>query len=184
MEGTRQVVTHPGDGDMVFLHGLKKGRLGAGAGAVDLVGHHHLAEDGTRHEAELALARVAFLQDFRAQNIGGHQVGGELDALFGKTQNPAKRCGQLGLGKPRCAHQQGMAAAQDGGEGEFDHLRLAEDHPANGAAHIFEALPHGFEFAYDLPVGFIDACHWSHYSLQCHPREREWLNRGGLVSTQ
>ena len=46
MEGPRQIVAHAGDGDVVFLHGLQKGGLGARAGAVDFIRHHQLAEHG------------------------------------------------------------------------------------------------------------------------------------------
>ena len=44
---------------MMFLHGLKQRRLGAGAGAINFVGHEQLAENGTGHEAEMALAAAA-----------------------------------------------------------------------------------------------------------------------------
>ena len=56
MERRRQVVAHAGDGDVMLLHRLQQRRLGARAGAVDLVGHQELGEDRAGHEAEGAAA--------------------------------------------------------------------------------------------------------------------------------
>ena len=54
VEGRGQVVADAGDGDVVFLHRLQQRRLGARAGAVDLVGHQELGEDRAADEAEAA----------------------------------------------------------------------------------------------------------------------------------
>ena len=81
VEGRRQVVALAGDGDVLLLHRLQQRRLGARAGAVDFVGHQQLGEHRALDEAEGAAAAVALLQHFRAQDVGRHQVGRELDAL-------------------------------------------------------------------------------------------------------
>ena len=70
-----------GHGNVLLLHRLQQGGLGARAGAVDLVGHQKLREHRTRDEAERAPAGTALVEHLGAQNIGGHQVGRELDAL-------------------------------------------------------------------------------------------------------
>src|SRR5260221_8212072 len=117
----------------------------------------------------MALALLAFLKYFRAQDVGGHQVGGELHALFGKTENAAQRRGKLSLGEARGANKKRVTARQDGGERQLDDLRLAEDHPAHGGPYTFEAGTRGFKIVDDLPVGFIDAGHGSHYSFRGAP---------------
>ncbi len=69
MEGRGQVMAHTGHGDMALLHRLEQGRLGARAGAVDLVRHQQLGEDRPFEEAEGALPARAFVQHFRADNV-------------------------------------------------------------------------------------------------------------------
>jgi hypothetical protein len=70
---------------------------------------------------------LALVQHLGAENVGGHQVRGELHALFVQPQHPAQRGGELGLGEARGTHQKGMAAAQNGDQHLFHHLVLAED---------------------------------------------------------
>ena len=165
MEGPRQIVAHAGDGNVMLLHGLQQGRLGAGAGAVDFVGHHQLAEHRARHEAELAAAGLGLVQHFGAEDVGGHQVGRELHALFIEAQHAAQGRGELGLGEARGADQQGMATAQNGDQHLFHHLVLAEDDAADGFAGLSQPFACRLEVGDDLPVCFIDAGHEAHYSL-------------------
>ena len=129
-----------GDRHVVLLHGLQQGGLGAGRGAVDFVRHQQLAEHGALQEAELAPAAFGLVQHLGADDIGRHQVGGELHALFIEAQHPAQRGGKLGLGKAGGAHQQGMPTAQNGDQHLLDHLVLAEDHPADGLTGFAQPL--------------------------------------------
>jgi hypothetical protein len=63
------------------LHGFEQRGLGFGRCAVELVGQQQVGEDGARLEAEVAVAgAVVFFQQFGAQDVAGHQVGGELHA--------------------------------------------------------------------------------------------------------
>ena len=48
VERPRQIVARAGDGDVLLLHRLQQRRLGARAGAVDLVGHQQLGEHRAR----------------------------------------------------------------------------------------------------------------------------------------
>ena len=81
MERFGQGVLDAADGDLMLLHGLQQGGLGAWAGAVDFVGHEQLAEHRAGDEAEIAAAGGTLLEHFAAGDVGGHQVGGELHAL-------------------------------------------------------------------------------------------------------
>ena len=83
---------------------------------------------GPLDEAEGARARRAFLHHFRAGDVGGHQVGRELDAAGVQPQHDGQRLHQLGLGQARHADQKAMAARQQGDQGLLDHIVLAEDH--------------------------------------------------------
>ncbi len=53
-----------------------RGRLRARAGAVDLVGHQQLREDRALHETERAAALGILVEDFGAEDVGRHQIGG------------------------------------------------------------------------------------------------------------
>ena len=111
MEGPRHVVAVAGDRHVLLLHRLQQRRLGARAGAVDLVGHQELAEDRAGNEAEAALAAGAFLQHLGADDVGRHQVGRELDAARVEPEHDAHGLDQLGLGEAGQADQQRVAAA-------------------------------------------------------------------------
>ena len=94
----------------MLLHGLQQRRLRLGAGAVDLVRHQQLREDRPFHEPEAASAARGILEHFRADDVGGHEVRGELDALGIEPQDLAQRLDQQRLGEAWHADQQRMAA--------------------------------------------------------------------------
>ena len=72
----------PGDGDAMFLHRLQQGGLRLGGRAVDFIGQDDVGEKRPLDEDEGAAAGlVGFLEDVRAGDVGGHEVGGELDAV-------------------------------------------------------------------------------------------------------
>ncbi len=68
---------------------------------------------------------------FGAENIGGHQVGRELDAAGIEAEHGAERRDELGLGKTGNADEQRMATGQHGKQRLFDDAFLAEDHLAD-----------------------------------------------------
>ena len=134
VERPRQVVALAGDGDVVLLHGLQQRRLRARAGAVDLVGHQELREDRAAHEAEAPPVVGALLEDLRAEDVGGHQVGRELDAAGGEPEHRAHRVDELGLGEAGHADEQPVAAGEHRGQRPLHHRLLAEDHVGDSAA--------------------------------------------------
>ena len=131
VERARNVVAIAGDRHVVLLHGLQQRRLGARAGAVDLVRHQELTEDRTGDEAEAALAAGAFLEHLAAQDVGRHQVGRELDAARVEPEHDAHGLDQLGLGEAGQADQQRVSAAEHGDQRLLDHPFLPEDHVAD-----------------------------------------------------
>ena len=134
MEGAGQVVPRAGDRYMLLLHRLQQRRLGARAGAVDLIGHQQLREDGTGDETKAARAARAFLQHFRAEDVGGHQVRRELDAAGVEAKRGAHGVDQLRFGQPGHADQQRMAAGKNGHQRAVNHVFLSENHGADGVA--------------------------------------------------
>ena len=68
-------------GHLPLLHRLQQGRLGLRWGPVDLVAEDEVVKDGAGREAHGATATLAvFLQDVGPGDVGGQEVGRELDA--------------------------------------------------------------------------------------------------------
>ncbi len=66
-------------GDLAFLHGLEQRALGFRGRAVDLVGQDQLGKDGAAVKFELIAVPTV---NGHADDVGGQQVAGELDALI------------------------------------------------------------------------------------------------------
>src|SRR3546814_6113887 len=79
MEGRRQHVRLARHRDAALLHRLQQSRLGARAGAVDLVGHQELAEHRTGNAAKGAAAALALLQHRAEEHTS------ELQSLMGNS---------------------------------------------------------------------------------------------------
>ncbi len=172
MKRLRQIVTRAGDGHVLFLHRLKQSRLRTRAGAVDLVGHQKLGEHRTRQEAEAAFAGLAFLEHFGAEDVGGHQIGRELDTPRIEAEHGSHCVDQLGLGETRHAEQQRVASGQNGNQRLLDDFVLAEyDVPDRGfrGAHMIGA---GFRRADDHVFEFLEslAADSGHVKLLIDPK--------------
>ncbi len=70
---------------------------------------------------------MILLEDVGAGDVGGHQVGGELDAVELEVEHLGQRRDQRGLRQPGHAHQQAVAAREEGDEQVVDELLLAVD---------------------------------------------------------
>jgi len=106
--------------------------LGFGRRSVDLVGQQQVRKYRSRHKPQAAAGASAFLvEDFRAGDVGGHQVGCELDAVEGQIQNVSQAAHQQRLREPRHAQQQAVSAGEDGDQHLIDHLFLADNHFAD-----------------------------------------------------
>ena len=80
-----------------------------GWGTVDLVGEEEVGEQRALKELELAAAGLGvFLDDVRADDVRGHQVGGELDSPVVHLQGPGDGLGHEGLAQAGNAEQSAM----------------------------------------------------------------------------
>ena len=77
--------------------------------AVDLVGQQQVGEDRAERGVELARLLVV---DARADQVGGHQVGRELDALELAADRLGQGLDRHRLGQARHAFDQDMPARQ------------------------------------------------------------------------
>ena len=167
VEGGGQIEPAPGNGNVIFLHGLQQGGLGAGRGPVDLVGHQQLREDRAFDKAEGAAPVRILFQNFRTQNIRRHQVRGELNAGRAQAKRGAKGGDKLGLGKARNTDEQRMAAGEQRDERVFHRLFLTENHLAHFAANAGDIGQRLFGQSHHLifAEGGVSAGHCIHVRL-------------------
>ena len=111
----------------MFLHGLEHGGLGFGGGAVDFVGEDDVGEDGAFHELELASSAAAFLDDVGAGDVGGHQVGGELDAVELEMEGFRDGGHEECFGETGNTHEEGVAATEETNGESLDDVLLTDD---------------------------------------------------------
>ena len=145
VERRRQRVILAGHGDTVFLHGLQQGRLGARAGPVDLVGEQQLAKHRPLDEAERPPPGLRFLQHLGAQDVGGHEVRGELHPPGDEAEDLAQGFDQERLAQTGHPDEQKVTARQQGNQGLLDDLGLPEDHPADTVAGGRDLPPQVFD---------------------------------------
>ena len=112
------------DGYLPLLHRLEQGRLDLGRGAVDLVGQHQVGEDRPQLLGELRRLHVV---DGRAGDVGGQQIGRELQPLEAGVQRLRQGLHRQRLGQARDALDQAVAAGQEPDEYPLDHVALADD---------------------------------------------------------
>ena len=139
--------------DLLFLHGLEESGLGFGWGAVDFVGENDIGEDGAFNEFESAATwLIGFLEDFRAGDVTGHEIGGELDAIEVEGHQIGEGVDEEGFGEAWDAHEEGVTAGEDAGEELFDDRVLADDNfPEFGADPAIEFA----EFVDSGDIGFL-----------------------------
>ena len=111
------------DGDLLFLHGLQQGRLGAGRGAVELVDQDQMREDGTGTEFPCVGVRCEYRH---ACHVGGQEIGVPLDAGQLGPERYGQRPGQHGLADAGDVFDEQMAAAQGGHRGGGERLAGAQ----------------------------------------------------------
>ena len=102
-------MAHPVHRDLSFLHGLQKGRLGAGGGAVQLVGEEQIAQ----HRAGLIAHFPGGVRHGVARHVGGQNVRGKLHAAAAQAQHTGK--GQRHGGLPHAGDvlQQDMSPGKN-----------------------------------------------------------------------
>ena len=138
--------------DRVLLHRLEERGLRLGRCAVDLVGEDDIGEDRTVHEAECAVAGcVVLLEQLRARDVAGHEVGRELHARERQLERLGDRLHEQRLREAGDADEEGVAAGEERRD-EIVHDRLLADDAlcdlrherASGARELVEQLDVAF----------------------------------------
>ncbi len=116
-KGFRKMVLRPTGGDLMLLHRFEKRGLGLGRGTVDFVRKNGVGEDGAFDESQGPLAgELVFFNDFRARDIGGHQVGRELDAVEGERKRFGERRDEKRFGQAGNADEKAVSATKESNE--------------------------------------------------------------------
>ena len=116
----------PPIGHVPLGHHLQQRRLHLGRRAVDLVGEHEVGH----HRAQLDVELLAALPvDPGAEDVGGNQVRGELDAGERAADHPGEGLHSERLGHPGHALEQQVPPGQQADEHPLDQPVLPDDHP-------------------------------------------------------
>jgi hypothetical protein len=115
---------------VVLLHRFEQRRLRLGRRAVDLVGQDDLREDRPGHEPERPVP-VLFVEHLGAGDVGGHEVGRELDPLEREIQDLRDGLDQKRLREPGHAGDQTMAPGEERDQHLIDDVLLTDDHLAD-----------------------------------------------------
>ena len=131
--------------DRVLLHRLEQRALRLGRGAVDLVGEHDVGEDRAGLEREALVAALVLGDHHRADDVGRHQVGRELDAREAQIERGGQRAHEHGLAEAGHAFEQRVAAGEQAGQHAVEDRALADDQLADlfaHAAHLIGEVRH------------------------------------------
>ena len=119
------------DRDGALLHRLEQRALRAGRGPVDLVGQDQAAEERARLEHELRSVIGPVDQHDGARDVGGHEVGRELDAVVRDAERAGERAHHARLADARHALEQRVAAQDEADHHAAHRLALADDRRAD-----------------------------------------------------
>ena len=132
------------DRHLPLLHRFQQRRLRLGCRAIDLIGEHHLREDGAAAKLERALLRVV---DADAGHVAGKQIRGELHALEGAPRRARHRLRQHGLAGAGHVLDQDVPAAEERDDAQLDLRLLADDDRADAGektpGHPLDVEAHG-----------------------------------------
>ena len=119
------------DGDLVLLHRLQQRSLHLRRRAVDLVRQNDLREQRALLDVKLL---GLLIEDHGPDQVGGQEIGGELDPGKRGVDDLGQGAHGEGLGQPGNALQQDVSPGQQSHEEPLDHRILPDDPPG----HLFE----------------------------------------------
>ena len=130
------------DRHLALLHRLEERGLRLRRSAVDLVGEEEVREDRARPELEVD---VPLVPDGRARDVGGHQVGRELDAGEPHAQDLREGPRSQGLGQAGVVLEEDVAVREEPDEHELERVALPDDSSLDLVEDLLRELVHAFE---------------------------------------
>ena len=134
-ERVRQLARLARDRHLPLGHHLEQRGLHFGRSPVDLVRKHHVREHGAPLDVERLGRRPP---DARADDVGRHEVGRELDAGEAAAAHLRHRRDGERLREPGHPFDQAVPARQEAHERALDHAVLADDHPLDLEQRVLE----------------------------------------------
>ena len=153
LEGPGELGPLTPHGDGPLLHGFEEGRLGLGRRPVDLVGQDEVGEHRARFEPEAVVLGLVLDDDRGADDVGRHEVGGELNAGETEGQGLGQTPDEQGLAEAGDALEENVAFAEEGDQGQFHHGLLAHDGPGqlfSDGVQPVQRVGHGRFFTHGL----------------------------------
>ena len=123
-------------------HHLEQRGLHLGRRAVDLVGQQEVHHDRAEFDVELFLALAV---DAGTDDVGGHQVGRELDAGERAADHLGERLHRQRLGHAGNALEQHVALGEQADEHPLDQQVLADDDPLDLEDRAFQGVHLGLQ---------------------------------------
>jgi hypothetical protein len=142
------------DRDAALLHGLKKGGLGLGGGAVDFVGEDQVGEERAGLKDEAA-AGFCLLEHGIAGDVAWEEVGGELDAFGIEAKGLGKTFDEFGFAETGEAFKEDVTTCKETGEDVLNERILAEENAAQGLSELVDLRGSvgGFDFGEGMVHG-------------------------------
>ncbi len=141
------------DRDLALLHHLEERGLHLRGRAVDLVGEQEVAEDGAELGLERALVGPV---DARADEVGRHEVGRELDARERAAEHAGRRLDRQRLREAGHALDQEVPLREQADEHPLEHLVLAGDDAPDLEERLLEPLAYLGRFHVVSPLVRLD----------------------------
>jgi hypothetical protein len=154
-EGEFEFVGGVAAGDGALLHGFEQRGLRFGRGAIDFIGQHQVGEDRPVLEAEGFAAVFFSLYDHAAHNVGGHQVGCELNARILELKSPRQCAQKRSLAQAGNAFQKHVAAGEQTNQHTLNHVVLADDDFGDFTAHAVEAFDGKLQGSFGRHVVYV-----------------------------
>ena len=123
--GSGTSIRRAADRHVALGHDLEQRRLHLGGRPVDLVGQDEVGEDRTQLDVEALGGRPV---DARADDVGGQQVGRELDAGERAADGLGQRLDGERLGQTGHAFEEAVAVGEQAREHALQRTVLADDH--------------------------------------------------------
>ena len=148
-ERTIEIEPRAAHGHLVLLHGLEQRGLRLRRGPIDFVREQDVGEDRAADEPDdPAAGRPIFLDHFRTENVGRHQIRRELNAVEPQIHRLRQLLDQERLGQTRNAAQEAMAAGQKGNQDLSDDALLPDDGLRELGLQLCRNLRHPVEIAF------------------------------------
>ena len=136
----------------MLLHDLEQGRLHLGGRAVDLVREQQVGEHGPEGRGEVTRALVV---DARADEVGRHEVGRELDAVELPADDLGDGADRQRLRQAGHAFDEDVAAGEQGDDDALQQRFLADDDLLDLEQHLLERRRRLFDFG---RLGLVTMC--------------------------